>query len=165
MKRTDFDGERVRLVQEKTGSHLWLKCPKPLRAALEKAHYVSEYLLNSIWKRPYADSTTLGHAIERHLKKLGIDGYTMHGLRKNAAVELAEAGATVEELVAVLGHKTPKMALYYCKLASQRTTPRSKCGRGDRAQGEGEGWPTPGADRGGGVGTCKSAKKKNGSRS
>ena len=66
-----------------------------------------------------ADLTTLGHAIERHLKKLGIDGYTMHGLCKNAAVELAEAGATVEELMAVLGHKTPKMALYYCKLASQ----------------------------------------------
>ena len=44
----------------------------------------------------------------------------MHGLCKNAAVELAEAGATVEELMAVLGHKTPKMALYYCKLASQR---------------------------------------------
>ena len=120
MKRTDFDGERIRVVQEKTGSHLWLKCPKPLRVALEKAPYVSEFILNSIWKRPYANSTTLGHAIERHLKKLGIDGYTMHGLRKNAAVELAEAGATVEELMAVLGHKTPKMALYYCKLASQR---------------------------------------------
>lgn len=120
MKRSDFDGERIRLVQEKTGAHLWLKCPKPLRAALEKTPYISDYLLNSIWKRPYANSTTLGHAIERHLKKLGIEGYTMHGLRKNAAVELAEAGATVEELMAVLGHKTPKMALYYCKLASQR---------------------------------------------
>ena len=45
---------------------------------------------------------------------------TMHGLRKNAAVELAEAGATVEELMAVLGHKTPKMALYYCRLADQK---------------------------------------------
>jgi integrase len=120
MKRTDFDGERIRVVQEKTGSHLWLKCPKPLREALQTAPYVSEYILNSIWKRPYANSTTLGHAIERHLKKIGIKGYTMHGLRKNAAVELAEAGATVEELMAVLGHKTPKMALHYCKLASQR---------------------------------------------
>jgi|RhiMetdeSRZDD1v2_1073273.scaffolds.fasta_scaffold183921_5 integrase len=120
MKRTDFNGERIRVVQEKTGSHLWLKCPKPLRKALETAPFISEYILNSIWKRPYANSTTLGHAIERHLKKIGIKGYTMHGLRKNAAVELAEAGATVEELMAVLGHKTPKMALHYCKLASQR---------------------------------------------
>ena len=96
MKRTDFDGERIRVVQEKTGAHLWLKCPKPLRKALQTAPYVGEYILNSIWKRPYANSTTLGHAIERHLKKLGITGYTMHGLRKNAAVELAEAGATVD---------------------------------------------------------------------
>jgi hypothetical protein len=41
----------------------------------------------------------------------------MHGLRKNAAVELAEARVSVEGLMAVLGHKTPKMALHYCKLA------------------------------------------------
>jgi integrase len=120
MKRNDFDGERIRVVQEKTGTPLWLKCPKPLREVLRKQPYVSDHILNSIWKRPYANSTTLGHAIERHLKKLGIAGYTMHGLRKNAAVELAEAGATVDELMDVLGHRTPKMALYYCKLANQR---------------------------------------------
>jgi hypothetical protein len=43
----------------------------------------------------------------------------MHGLRKNAGMELAEAGATVEEIMAVLGHKTPKMAMFYCEQARQ----------------------------------------------
>jgi integrase len=43
----------------------------------------------------------------------------MHGLRKNAGMELAEAGATVEEIMAVLGHKTPKMAMFYCQQARQ----------------------------------------------
>jgi integrase len=47
-------------------------------------------------------------------------GYTTHGLRKNAGIMLAENGATVPQVMAALGHKTPKMALYYCRLANQK---------------------------------------------
>jgi integrase len=46
--------------------------------------------------------------------------YTTHGLRKNAGIMLAENGATVPQIMAALGHKTPKMALYYCRLANQK---------------------------------------------
>ena len=38
--------------------------------------------------------------------------YTTHGLRKNAA--------TVPQIMAALGHTTPKLALYYCRLAQQK---------------------------------------------
>ena len=41
------------------------------------------------------------------------------GLRKHAGILLAENGATVPQIMAALGHKTPKMALYYCRLADQ----------------------------------------------
>ena len=34
-------------------------------------------------------------------------------------MELAEAGAEVLEIMAVLGHKTPKMAMFYCEQARQ----------------------------------------------
>ena len=43
----------------------------------------------------------------------------MHGLRNTAASELAESRAGVNGIMAVTGHKTPHMALYYCKLADQ----------------------------------------------
>ena len=33
---------------------------------------------------------------------------------------LAENGANVQVIMAALGHKTPKMALYYCRLADQK---------------------------------------------
>ena len=46
--------------------------------------------------------------------------YVLHGLRKSAGVAMAEAGATVEQIMAVFGHKTPKMALYYCREANKR---------------------------------------------
>ncbi len=46
--------------------------------------------------------------------------YTAHGLRKNAGIMLAENGATVPMIMAALGHTTPKLALYYCRLAQQK---------------------------------------------
>jgi integrase len=46
--------------------------------------------------------------------------YTTHGLRKNAGIMLAENGATVPMIMAALGHTTPKLALYYCRLAQQK---------------------------------------------
>ena len=36
MKWADFDGERIYVVQEKTGKKIWLNCPKPLLAALKR---------------------------------------------------------------------------------------------------------------------------------
>jgi hypothetical protein len=33
---------------------------------------------------------------------------------------MAEAGATVQQLMSVFGWKTPTMALYYCREASKR---------------------------------------------
>jgi hypothetical protein len=48
----------------------------------------------------------------KRLEAPGIKDYAMHGLRKNAGMELAEAGCPVEEMMAVPGHNTPKMALF-----------------------------------------------------
>jgi hypothetical protein len=38
----------------------------------------------------------------------------------NAGIMLAENGATVPQIMAALGRKTPKMALYYCRLPNQK---------------------------------------------
>jgi integrase len=111
MKWTDFDGERIYVVQEKTGKKLWLKCPKPLRDVLLREQKLTnrEYIFHHAYDAPFANAQTLSHAIRNRLEALGIKGYTMHGLRKNAGMELAEAGAEMLEIMAVLGHKTPKM--------------------------------------------------------
>ena len=80
---------------------------------------------------PFANAQTLSHAIRNRLEALGIEDYTMHGLRKNAGMELAEAGCTVEEIMAVLGHKTPKMALFYCEQARQKVMNENAVGKWD----------------------------------
>ena len=121
MKWSDFDGERIYVVQQKTGKKLWLKCPKPLLDVLrrEQQRTNREYIFVHAYGEPFANAQTLSHSIRNRLEALGIEGYTMHGLRKNAGMELAEAGAEVMEIMAVLGHKTPKMAMYYCEQARQ----------------------------------------------
>ena len=121
MKWTDFDGERIYVVQEKTGKKLWLKCPKPLLEVLlrERTRTNQEHIFLNAYGNPFASAQSLSHSIRNRLEDLKIEGYTMHGLRKNAGMELAEAGAEVMEIMAVLGHKTPKMAMYYCEQARQ----------------------------------------------
>ena len=37
----------------------------------------------------------------------------LHGLRKAAGVALAEAGVEINGIMAVMGHRSPRMALYY----------------------------------------------------
>jgi integrase len=76
-----------------------------------------EYIFVHAYGVPWAGGQSLSQAIRNRLNALGIEGYTLHGLRKNAGMELAEAGATVEEIRAVLGHKTPKTG---CSIASRR---------------------------------------------
>jgi hypothetical protein len=66
-----------------------------------------EYIFVHADGRSWAGAQSLSQAIRNRLNALGIEGYTTHGLRKNAGMELAEAGATVEEIRVVLGHKTP----------------------------------------------------------
>ena len=128
MKWTDFDGKRIFVVQEKTGKKLWLNCPKPLLDVLrrEQKRTNREFIFHHAYDGPFASAQTLSHAIRNRLEALGINrdepgvkGYTMHGLRKNAGMELAEAGAEVLEIKSVLGHKTSRMAEFYCEQARQ----------------------------------------------
>jgi integrase len=52
-----------------------------------------------------------------------------HGLRKTAAVRLAEAGCTTEQIKSITGHRTDQMAAYYAKRANQRLLAKAAIGR------------------------------------
>jgi integrase len=135
MKWTDFDGRRIFVVQEKTGKKLWLNCPKPLLLALKREQRKTnrEYIFHHAYDAPFANAQTLSHAIRNRLRAVGLTDYTMHGLRKNAGMELALAGCTVPEIMAVLGHKTPKMALFYVQQAQQEDMNENAVAKWDAA--------------------------------
>jgi integrase len=123
MRREHYDGTHFTLVQKKDRSKtpMKIKAPKLLREVLTKVKKSnsSDHLLTHKWGRAYG-AQSLALRIRETLRRAGHTEYTTHGLRKNAGIMLAENGASVPQIMAALGHKTPKMALYYCRLANQK---------------------------------------------
>jgi len=119
MRWSDFDGKFINIVQEKTGESVHVRVHRDLRAALMKIERRSDFILTTKTGRPF-DKTALTKAVKARLRAIDGEAFTLHGLRKAAGVRLAEAGASVQQIMTVLGHKTPGMALFYCREASKR---------------------------------------------
>ena len=121
----DYDKGAINVVQEKTGAKVWVPCPKRLRTMLDAMPRVSDYIFVNSRGERYGTAGTLSTALRLQLKELGITGYSMHGLRKNAGVALAEAGCTPQHIMKILGHSSPKMALFYCEQANGKKLARA----------------------------------------
>jgi len=115
-----YDGASIRLRQGKTGAALVVPAHRELRALLET------------WRQTTTTTTILaapagGAWTDRHLSRelgarmraIGWPGLTLHGLRKLAAVRLAQAGATLHEIAAIGGWKSLSMVQHYTKAADQ----------------------------------------------
>ena len=61
-------------------------------------------------------------------RRFGLSGVnkhnTLHGLRKNATINLLEAGCTNSEVKAITGHSTDQMVNLYAKKVNQRRQAR-----------------------------------------
>lgn len=118
-----FDGERIRVRQQKTGAELVIACHPTLRAELlawrAAAPLGSVTILTDAKGRPWKP-TRLSHDLPEALVKLGLPrSLNVHGLRKLAAASLADAGCTPHEIAAVTGHRTLAMVEFYTRSADQ----------------------------------------------
>jgi integrase len=124
MKWTDYNGETLVVEeQEKTGARAELTAPRELRKLLSAPR-------TSDSGRSY-DATMLSKHLQTRLKEVGQPAgkFVLHGLRKAAAVHLAERGATVKQLMDWFGWRSAKKALYYVEQAPKN---RHALGRGVR---------------------------------
>lgn len=119
MKWSDYQRGKIQVVQEKTGAKIWIACPAKLKALLDRLPRLGEWIFTNSRGERYASANTLSKALHFQLKACGFTGFSMHGLRKNAGMELALAGCSVNEIMSVLGHKSPTMAIFYCKQADK----------------------------------------------
>lgn len=90
---------------------------------------------------------TLAKELRAHLAGLGIEGYSFHGLKHTTGTALAEAGASVHEIQAILNHTTLQMAERYSRRANRRRLAVSgmkKLEREERSRNGGKG-KTPAA--------------------
>jgi integrase len=119
MRWSDYDGEGIAVRQLKTGTTLWIRCHAKLKAALDHAPRLSEFILTNRYGNGYkaggfCDMIAAGTA------HIGAKECTAHGLRCNAATALAEAGCSVPEIMAITGHRTFREAQRYTSHRDQK---------------------------------------------
>jgi integrase len=133
---SDYDGSSLKLIQQKTKREMVIPASAELRAALDA------------WKREANGLTILTNALgepmkvgvlsttlPRELQRIGLpSGLNIHGLRKLAATQLAEAGCSAHEIKAITGHVTLQQVEVYTKSVDQRVLSQSAVVRLENAK-------------------------------
>ncbi len=120
MTRAHIKDGAIRVIQGKTGEELWI--PEHRAMTAELACGVSEHmsLLTTTQGKAF-DPVYFGAWFADAISKAGLpDDCVLHGLRKTAARQLAEAGCSEQEIQAITGHATSRMVAHYTKGADQR---------------------------------------------
>jgi integrase len=119
MKWGRYDGNGIQVRQQKTNETIWIPCHSRLTDALGRAERKSEFILTTQNGSGYS-AGSFCNMIAEATAQIGAKQYTADGLRKNAAIALVEAGCTVQQVMAVLGHKTWKQAMHYAQQRDQK---------------------------------------------
>ena len=119
-----YDGQTIEWRQGKTGDLVWLPVHRELRIILDQAPRVATTIVTGAAGRPWAETTLRQefHRLVVRLERSGRvgPGLTFHGLRSTAGKVLADMGADVRAIQALLGHRTAAMALHYSSEADRR---------------------------------------------
>jgi integrase len=135
MKWTDYDCTGIAVRQMKTGTPLWIRCHKKLKAILDNTRRQSDFILTSRHGSAYTASG-LRDMITAATAQLGAPECTAHDLRCNAAIALAEAGCEVLEIMAITGHRTLKEAQRYTAKVNQKKLSDQAVAKWERASGK-----------------------------
>jgi len=134
MKWSQFDGNFIDVVQQKTGAYVPIPCHQRLKEILNVLPRQSEFILTGERTKQYKPDS-LTRLVATQLHQLGIHGYSVHGLRSNAAQALAGVGCSISEIMAITGHKNPAMALHYAKRAEKKKLAQAAIARWEKAAG------------------------------
>jgi integrase len=119
MKWRQFDGDTIEVVQQKTNEPVAIPCHRRLKSVLATLPRCSEFILTGERGQPYK-AASLAAMVRKQLHAIGVRGYSVHGLRSNAAQALAEADCSVSQIMAITGHRSPAMALHYASRAEKK---------------------------------------------
>lgn len=123
MRWDDFDGQYMKVLQEKTRQPLEVYCPERLRTYLSSLKKQGTHILPRNLTQPIGKRAAQ-KAVEKVRLAIGVmhgEGrLVIHGWRYTAAKHLAEAGCSDAEIQAVTGHQTVTMVQKYRTQANQR---------------------------------------------
>ncbi|MFG1262321.1 tyrosine-type recombinase/integrase [Xanthobacter aminoxidans] len=114
-----IEGDKIRIVQRKTGRELVLDITPMLAEVLAVADLSGPTILKTAYGEPFSINSLTGRMAD-WTKAAGIPpGYTLHGLRKTLGKMLAEGGATTRQIMDTLGHTAIAHAELYSREAEQ----------------------------------------------
>lgn len=119
MRWSDFDGDYIKVIQQKTGLEMKIKAHPDLAAYLTRIRNIepeTHYIVSGAEKM---GGSAFRGMLKRRTDKLGIKK-VFHGIRKGVASSLAENGSPINEIAAIMGHKTLRMAAYYAEQADTK---------------------------------------------
>jgi integrase len=123
MSWADYSGTHIRLRQQKTRTPLTIAVTPALQAELDtwKAPGITSPLILTNGKGAPWRGSNLSKQLQDALSRIpGFPtGRNIHGLRKLAAANLAEAGCTISEIASVTGHRSLSMVQLYTASAEQ----------------------------------------------
>ena len=109
----------IRVVQQKTGTPVWIPELRELAADLAMGGAHMSLLTKSDGSA--FDANGLGQWFADAIEQAGLpDECVMHGLRKTAARMLVEAGCSTHQIASVTGHRSLKEIERYTKGADQK---------------------------------------------
>ncbi len=119
MAWSNYDGTRIRLRQQKTGTSLVIPVHPSLKDILDVTPRVGVMILTTKTGRAFHPRVFSRDFFEaREAAGLPRD-LSFHGLRHTAASRLAELGAGAPEIQAITGHKSLKLVEHYIRQANQ----------------------------------------------
>ena len=120
MRWNDLEAGGIHVRQGKTGAALWVPLTRQLRAALDDTPKAGLTILTNPQGKPLPYKTAQG-LVMRVRKSIGAEAHSIHGLRHTAASELAAAGCTDEQIMALTGHSSARMVAHYTRATRQRS--------------------------------------------
>lgn len=100
-----YDGQTIRVVQQKTGARVEVACHRDLKVMLDEAKKAARGL--TIIATPKGQPWRRGYFTERFGKikaRAGLAGHRAADCRRTAVMRLYEAGADEEEIASITGH-------------------------------------------------------------
>lgn len=120
MTRAHRQDGAIRVKQQKTGTELWVREHRELTAELARGEQGHMSLLVKVDGGGF-DADSLRHWMAAAIDAAGLPGdCVLHGLRKVAARDLAEAGCSAHEIMSVTGHASLKEVERYTRAASRK---------------------------------------------
>lgn len=125
MKRADIADGLIHVIQEKTGTELYVPITPELDRALKAGPTRGLTLIGTATGQPIS-ADGLSALVRKARHDAGLPPKCKpHGLRKAAMRRLAEHDATSKQIMAVSGHKTSKEVDRYTEAANQKRLARA----------------------------------------